>query len=105
MHGACKNVRYPENNCSNFFYHNGPHIDPDKDRWRLCVAPSGAEACLRMDWCKAYEWFPLPPALLPSGAPCELHRDYPVQAAEDCGETGASSLAHCCCVRLPGPSE
>ena len=42
--GACKDVRYPENNCSSFYYYNGRRwADPDKDRWRLCVAPSGLE--------------------------------------------------------------
>ena len=65
--GACKNVRYPENNCSNFFYHNGPHIDPDKDRWRLCVAPSGPEN----DVCEGILltgcWPPPPP--LPNSPP------------------------------------
>jgi hypothetical protein len=38
-----------------------------------------AERCLRDASCKAFEWFPRPRGLLPSRAPCEIHRDVPVR--------------------------
>jgi len=48
--------------------------------------------------CRAFEWYPKDPRNLPSGTPCEIHLDTPVQTASECGETG-QALEHCCCVK------
>ena len=67
--GACKNVRYPENNCSSFYYFNGRWADPDKDKWRLCVAPSDLEKGVCKGILLTGCWSPPPPSPPPRPPP------------------------------------